>query len=160
MGEDTILHAPDLTAARAGRARLGRALAHARDCVEARPAAASESPESSSVAWTDDLRRALGEVVRAWQAHVADAESPTGLLVQIETDAPRCAPRVARLRREHDNLGVRLTAAVAAVDHPASTAEATHDHPVLEALLDALVRHRAEGGDLIHEAYRVDIGGE
>jgi hypothetical protein len=164
MGEDRILQAPDLTAVRAGRARLGRTLARARECVAAgsddAPEPADPSGQERGGAWVEDLRRALDEVARAWQAHVADAESPSGLLRQIETDAPRCAPHVTRLHREHVRLGARLSAVVGALDHAASTADVVRALPALETLLDALVRHRAEGGDLIHEAYRVDIGGE
>jgi hypothetical protein len=110
---------------------------------------------------TGDLLVALADVARAWQAHVADAESPAGLLAQIETDAPRCAPRVARLRREHAEIADQLGGAVLALRQAGVSAEASHRLPAaIETLVGAVDRHRAEGGDLIHEAYRVDIGGE
>lgn len=93
--------------------------------------------------------------------HRADVEGPGGLHAQVLADSPRMAPEVARLEIEHDRLGdlirqIRLRVGELAGD-PAASDEAIG---LVSDLVDRLRRHDEAAESLLHEAYRVDIGGE
>jgi hypothetical protein len=93
--------------------------------------------------------------------HRADVEGPGGLHAQVLADSPRMAPEVARLEIEHDRLGdlirqIRMRVGELAGD-PAATDEAV---ALVSDLVDRLRRHDEAAASLLHEAYRVDIGGE
>jgi hypothetical protein len=108
---------------------------------------------------------ALTQQVDAFDDHLArhraDVEGPGGLHSQVLADAPRMAPEVARLEIEHDRLGdlirqIRIRVGELAGD-PASTDEAI---ALVSDLVQRLRRHDEAAASLLHEAYRVDIGGE
>jgi hypothetical protein len=100
----------------------------------------------------------LDHVRQVFAVHVEVTESPGGLYEEIMEIAPRLANRIARFEREH----AAITAAVSAAldDLRKDVAPLAGLHARLSHLLDALVRHRKRGADLVYEAYHVDIGGE
>jgi hypothetical protein len=142
------LSGADLQAARrrrAGLRRLCSQLGEAFAAADARQAADREG-----------LVRALGELAECWSRHVADTEAPDGLLNQILTDAPRLATTVDKFRREHPGITARIVTVSDRLADP--TADRADLEPHVMALLTAIDRHRAGGGELIHRAYNIDIG--
>lgn len=137
----------DLQAARRRRAGLHRLC---RQLGDALASADAQAPEHEAVA------RALGELADCWSRHVTDTEAPDGLLNQILTDAPRLATTVERFRREHPAITARI---VATADRLADrTADRADVEQHVTGLLTAIERHRRGGGELIHQAYNLDIG--
>lgn len=117
-------------------------------------------PEPGALWWVE-LVSYLDRLDDALATHRADVEGPGGLHAQVLNDAPRVAPAVARLEIEHDRLAdqireVRLRVGVISGD-PEGVPEAVE---ATRQLVLRLRRHQVEAEDLVHEAYRVDIGGE
>jgi len=117
-------------------------------------------PEHNALWWVT-----LTQQVDAFDDHLArhraDVEGSGGLHAQVLTDAPRMAPQIARLEIEHDRLGdlirqIRIRVGELAGD-PAATDEAI---ALVSDLVQRLRRHDEAAESLLHEAYRVDIGGE
>lgn len=134
----------------APRAGLRRAMA-ALDAAVRLPA--------SRVTWWSQLGAALDGVQQAWGRHIAAVESPRGLFDDIRRDAPRLDPALQRLHRAHENLlelirTVRENIAVAQVESRVEEARRA-----VATLLGELLLHQEHGGDLLHEAYEVDLGG-
>lgn len=75
---------------------------------------------------------------------------------ELFVDAPRLSRAVARIGAEREHLTSRADALLAiGTDLPAATLAAG-----VRQLLDEVRGHRRRIGDLLHEAYEVDIGGE
>lgn len=111
--------------------------------------------------WWVELVGYLDRLDDALAVHRADVEGPGGLHAQVLTDAPRVAPAVARLEIEHDHLAdrireVRLRVGAMSGD-PEGVDEAIESTRELVARLRS---HQTAADDVVHEAYRVDIGGE
>jgi hypothetical protein len=90
--------------------------------------------------------------------HVEVTESPGGLYDEIMELAPRLANKIARFKREHAAISAAIPAVLDGLRKevpPLATLQSG-----LTRLLEALVRHRKRGADLVYEAYHVDIGGE
>jgi hypothetical protein len=152
MTEEAMSRQLDVAAVRARRANLRKASLRVEETL-AMPLRGREAT------WAGDLASVVAELGRSWETHVALTESPDGLLEQITVDAPRLAGMVSRLRREHVDVADRLQAA----DQRLRSADESLPGPVraeLSAVLQRISRHRADGGELIHQAYRIDIGGE
>lgn len=143
---------PDLSDVRIRRARLRRAVLEVGARLEA--PLPGRAPE-----WTAQVAVAVQGLARSWETHVALNEVRGGLFDQVVADAPRVAPAVARLRREHADVAGRLAAAgqLLASDLPGAPEEARE---LLTALLATIIGHRQRGADMIYQAYHVDIGGE
>jgi hypothetical protein len=73
--------------------------------------------------------------------------------------APRLATAVGRLRLEHVELRDMIAGYLAVLEHGGTTADLPAFREELKVLVGRLVRHRQRGGDLVHEAYHVDLGG-
>jgi hypothetical protein len=152
MGENAVPGPLDVSAVRARRANLRKASARVEDVL-------SRAEPSAGTAWAEELTLVMAELTRAWETHVALTESPNGLLEQITTDAPRLSSTVARLRREHVDVATRLRS----VDEQLRSGQEPGLSQTRSDLATALVKinhHRKEGGELIHQAYQIDIGGE
>jgi hypothetical protein len=89
--------------------------------------------------------------------HLADEERPDGLLVAIEENAPRLAPCIAALRREHDDL---RTLASTAFGLAAQQSAASLQRAALDRLMRLLRAHSAREVAAFQEALLTDIGGE
>lgn len=84
-----------------------------------------------------------------------EAEEERGVLEHAAAREPRLARRVERLRLEHDELrrGVaRLVAGPAGADWPGL-------HARFSAFRDVLHHHEQAENDVLHSAYREDLGG-
>jgi hypothetical protein len=152
MSEDAIPRSLDVAAVRARRASLRKATARVEEAL-------STATSGRTAAGSGELAAVVAELGRAWETHVALTESADGLLEQITVDAPRLASMVARLRREHLDVAARLRTA----DHQLHSGDEFglgQTRQELAAILLRISRHRADGGELIHQAYQIDIGGE
>ena len=141
---------PDLSGLRRRRAQLS----HGTLAVERALTDAATGGASSSTA---EVVAAVGELLRTWQLHVQNSEDGDGLLAQVILDVPRVAPMVARIRREHRQIAADLERLATALAQAGS--RVGHEDDV-RAVLDQIARHRGAAGDLVHEAYHIDIGGE
>ncbi|HEX2809550.1 MAG TPA: hypothetical protein VHN80_25590 [Kineosporiaceae bacterium] len=152
MTEDAISRPLDLSAVRARRASLRKAGLRVERVL-------SMPVQGRQTTWVGELAPVVAELIRAWETHVALTEGPDGLLEQITVDAPRLAGMVGRLRREHLEVAERLRTAGERLlsAEESGPGQARED---LTAVLVRIGRHRADGGELIHQAYRIDIGGE
>jgi hypothetical protein len=131
--------------------------------------------------WADDVGKALSDLVQALRQHTAGAESPDGMLTEIDLTRPTLVRRVSALRREHadfldeTNRLCREVQSVAqalqALVHPAATVEVlpkpagpekVPDFEVLrercEKLVAALQHHKEEEVTLTLESVSTDIG--
>jgi len=152
MSEDPISRPFDVSAVRARRANLRKASSRVEEAL-------SVPVQDRAADWVGDLAAVVAELSLAWESHVALTESPDGLLEQITVDAPRLSSTVARLRREHVDVATRLrTAGELLRSGDESGLEPARRE--LSAVLLRIGRHRRDGGELIHQAYQIDIGGE
>jgi len=144
---------PDLSGVRRRRAQLSRGAA----VVERALTGAATGGAQSSTA---ELAAAVEELLRTWQLHVQRSEDAGGLLAQVILDVPRVAPKVARIRREHRHIAAELAQLAAALAEAESPDGYQGCRDAVRAVLDQVAQHRSLAGDLVHEAYHVDIGGE
>jgi len=140
----------DLAAIRARRANLRRTGARLTEVLAL--------PQGGVADWVVAVSPAAQALAEAWQTHAAVTEAPDGVLVQIVDDAPRLARQVGRLRAEHAQIEalLRLAAEHLAGGDPAPAGISAE----LGEVLDRIARHRRTGGELIYQAYQIDIGGE
>lgn len=104
------------------------------------------------------LSAGLRALRRSFDDHVVATEGPDGLYAELLDHAPRLAPGVGVLVREHAGVVAAIDALVGRLDEPdADVAELRHRSG---RLLHRLCRHRQRGADLVYEAYDTDIGGE
>ena len=112
---------------------------------------------AAGAGWRLELQEALATLRLAFQQHVEAVESPTGLLAQLVTEAPRLSPSTDRLRVEHGEINASIDRMIALASQTAEPGELRND--ALDTLV-AIARHRQRGADLVYEAYEVDIGGQ
>lgn len=108
--------------------------------------------------WAETAGDALEEFAGALERHIAMTERGDGLFAQVMDQTPRLAPKIARLRTQHDVLAedVRglLERCRGGLDHEEAIEQMRQE--ALDLLGDA-ARHRQLGADLLYEAYEVDI---
>lgn len=140
---------PWLSKARSRRTDLRQAMERLENAV----AGPSPAPDQ----WIGAVEDGLVALRDALDAHISEVEAPDGLLADTLSRAPRLAPSVERLRREHRQLITSWDrAALALAEHPADKARVRRR---VVSLLGRLAIHRQGGADLVYEAYNVDIGG-
>ena len=135
---------------RARRARFGGAAAGLESAVV--------GAAGDRVAWRRSVGVAVQELRIALVDHIQEAEAPGGFYAEIASTNPRLLPAVERLRRDHDDMEVRIAEldALVAADDP--SVDAVRDAAL--RLLSEISRHRHRGADLVWELYDVDIGGD
>jgi septation ring formation regulator EzrA len=108
--------------------------------------------------WLQRLHTALLELAHDFTDHVDLAERPGGLHETVVRHASRLSPAVQRLAEDHRTLHEEL----AAIIHRLEESAVEDLDPVradLTGLVYRLLRHRQRGGELIYEAFGVDLGG-
>lgn len=111
--------------------------------------------------WWVELAAQLDRLDDALAVHRADVEGPGGLHAQVLAEAPRVAHTVARLEIEHDRLAVTIRELRLLVGQLSGDPDGVAEVSAATAELVArLRRHDSDADDMVHEAYRVDIGGE
>ncbi|MDX2342934.1 MAG: hypothetical protein QNL12_04020 [Acidimicrobiia bacterium] len=131
------------------RSQLGDAMHQVEEA-----AAAPAAMES----WAADLSIQLRNLETAFDQHIVEAQSPTGILNQVVDQAPRLQNAAEHLKREDTRLAKSIDDIIEVA--ATGTADVSIDlrESVMEVLVD-LARHRQQGADLLYEAYAVDIGG-
>ncbi len=131
------------------RSQLGDAMHQVEEA-----AAAPAAKES----WAADLSIQLRNLKTAFDQHMVEVQSPTGILNQVVDQAPRLQNAAEHLKREDTRLAKSIDDAIKVA--ATGTADIVIDlrESVMEVLVD-LARHRQQGADLLYEAYAVDIGG-
>ena len=120
---------------------------------------ALESPIARGGLWRERVRAALAELAHDFADHVELTESPGGVYDRILSSAPRLRGAVDRLRVSTATCGEAIDGYLAVLEHGGTMADLPVFREELTALVGRLVRHRQNGGDLIYEAYDVDLGG-
>jgi hypothetical protein len=120
---------------------------------------ALESPIARGGAWRERVRAALAELAHDFDDHIALTESPGGIYDRAKRSAPRLAGAVNRLLAEHRLYREKVHGYLAVLEHGGQLADMPAFREELTVLLGRLVRHRQAGGDLVYEAYSVDLGG-
>ena len=120
---------------------------------------ALDAPIARGGMWRERVRAALAELAHDFDDHVALTESPGGIYDRARVNAPRLAGRVARLLAEHQDLREAIHGYLAVLEHGGTVADLPVFREELTVLIGRLVRHRQKGGDLVYEAYDVDLGG-
>lgn len=90
--------------------------------------------------------------------HIEVTEASGGLYDSLRAEAARLAGPLRQLQAEHPDLVALADELIAVLDRPAADDRAAAPALVKE-LLRRLSHHRQRGGDLIFEAYQVDVGG-
>jgi hypothetical protein len=138
--------------------RLRAHRAELRDSVAAVDLAL-ESPLARGGAWRERVRAALAELAHDFDDHIHLTESPGGIYDRAKRTAPRLGGAVQRLLAEHHTYREQIHGYLAVLEHGGMLADLPAFREELTALLGRLVRHRQAGGDLVYEAYEVDLGG-
>ena len=120
---------------------------------------ALESPIARGGAWRERVRAALAELAHDFADHIDLTESPGGLYDRAKHTAPRLSVAVDRLLAEHRAYREGIGGYLAVLEHGGTLADLPAFREELTTLVGRLVRHRQAGGDLVYEAYEVDLGG-
>ena len=120
---------------------------------------ALESAIGSGSAWRERVRAALAELAHDFSDHVEVTERPGGIYDRIRTSAPRLQPAIDRLRAEHRDFAGAIDGFLAVLEHGGTVADLPAFREEVTILVGRLRRHRQVGGDLVYEAYEVDLGG-
>jgi hypothetical protein len=130
--------------------------------------------------WRHQVSERLTGLRRAFTEHVGATEGPEGLYRELVDQAPRLAPGVHGLVRDHrslldsiEGLERRFCPSEARVAGPdpgaasAGSGGSDGSDPDIDQLrgwarqlIRELYEHRQRGADLVYEAYGTDIGGE
>lgn len=105
--------------------------------------------------WGKELAHELDELGDALERHISTTEATGGLLDDILHEEPRLAKRVQAVRDDHVALQRRLELARKAIPTDEAGVRDARDRCV--ELLEAIVRHRHLGSDLVYDAYNVDM---
>ena len=120
---------------------------------------ALDSPIARGGAWRERVRAALAELAHDFADHIALTESPGGIYDRAKHTAPRLSAAVDRLLAEHRDYADAIRGYLAVLEHGGTMADLPAFREELTTLVGRLVRHRQAGGDLVYEAYEVDLGG-
>lgn len=118
------------------------------------------APLAQGSAWRTRVAVALAELARDFEDHINLTERPGGLYDSARSAAPRLAASAERLVAEHVGLRAGIAACLQSYTEEPDDADLSGLREGATTLLLDLVRHRQRGGDLVYEAYEVDIGGQ
>lgn len=108
--------------------------------------------------WAADLSQRLQQLETAFDQHITEVQSPTGILNQVVDQAPRLQNATEHLKREDDRIAKSIDDVIETAAEGSADVVIDLRESVMEVLVD-LARHRQQGADLLYEAYAVDIGG-
>lgn len=120
---------------------------------------ALDAPIAKGGAWRERVRAALAELAHDFQDHIELTEAPGGIYDRAKVTAPRLSTGVDRLLAEHRAYREAIRGYLAVLEHGGTMADLPAFREELTTLMGRLVRHRQAGGDLVYEAYEVDLGG-
>lgn len=137
---------------RAHRAELRDAVRRVEDALS--------SPIAQGSAWRTRVAVALAELSRDFEDHINLTERSGGVYDSAKAAAPRLAKTAERLVGEHVGLQRAIGDCLGAFTAGPDDADLSELRERATTLVGQLVRHRQRGGDLVYEAYDVDIGGQ
>lgn len=120
---------------------------------------ALDAPIARGGAWRERVRAALAELAHDFADHIDLTESVGGIYDRAKHTAPRLSVAVDRLLAEHRAYREAIGGYLAVLEHGGTLADLPAFREELTTLVGRLVRHRQAGGDLVYEAYEVDLGG-
>ncbi|TQN45811.1 hypothetical protein FHX52_2511 [Humibacillus xanthopallidus] len=120
---------------------------------------ALESAIGRGGVWRERLHAALAELAHDFSDHVEVTERPGGIYDRISASAPRLVPAIERQRAEHRDFAEAIDGFLAVLEHGGTVADLPAFREEVTTLVGRLRRHRQVGGDLVYEAYEVDLGG-
>ncbi|GAA1504961.1 hypothetical protein GCM10009740_39930 [Terrabacter terrae] len=120
---------------------------------------ALEAPIARGGMWRERVRAALAELGHDFEDHITLTEGPGGLYERLRHAAPRLSVPVDRLAAEHRELREVIHGYLTVLEHGGTIGDLPVFREELTVLVGRLVRHRQRGGDLVYEAYDVDLGG-
>lgn len=120
---------------------------------------ALEVPLARAAAWQSRVQAALVELSHDVDDHIALTERPGGVYDRATRSAPRLQGAVERLLSEHRQVRAEIASGLARLEGARAPDELPDLREQLTSLVGRLVRHRQAGGDLVYEAYEVDLGG-
>ena len=115
-----------------------------------------ELDDAGDGAWREASVAAVDEAATTWERHVAGTEAPDGLLADVLEREPRLAHMVDSLRADHVEIQAVLDRVRGSLPSQ-DPAEARKD---VQDVAGRLSHHHHLGGELIHSAYDVEIGGD
>lgn len=110
--------------------------------------------------WRQAVHDALIGLRTAWERHLAVTEGPGGVLEDVMLHAPHLARAVEHIRSDHrviEELLNEATTSARLMDPVPDAATAVREETL--GVMEALVRHRGRGSDLMYDAYATDVGG-
>ena len=131
------------------RSELGESMAALQGVLDA--------PAGDDGHWRELARAAAAEVRDDLHEHIEVTEAPGGLYDSLREEAARLAGPLRHLQAEHPDLVRLADELVETLGQPA--ADRAAGTVLVKELLRRLSHHRQRGGDLIFEAYEVDVGG-
>ena len=140
--------------------RLERRRAELRESMSTLEHALASPVAADPSRWTDRVQVALIGLSADLRQHVDVTEGPEGLYQDLMASAPRLAGEIDHLTGEHTVLRKAVDGLLAEVRAPDSEQDVARIRDLGTELLATLSRHRQRGGDLVYEAYEVDIGGD
>lgn len=117
-----------------------------------------DEPPGDPEHWLQQARAAAAEVRTDLAEHIEVTEASGGLYDSLRAEAARLAGPLRHLQGEHPDLVALADELIAVLNRPAADDRSAAPALVKE-LLRRLSHHRQRGGDLIFEAYQVDVGG-
>lgn len=148
-GEDFAAY---LKQVRAHRAELRDAVRRVEDTLAA--------PIARGSAWRTRVAVALAHLSRDFEDHILLTERAGGLYDGARTAQPRLAGTADALVAEHAGLREAIEACLSDFTDDTDDADLEALRESATHLIGQLVRHRQRGGDLVYEAYAVDLGGQ
>jgi hypothetical protein len=118
------------------------------------------SPIARGGAWRERVRAALAELSHDFRDHVELTEGPGGIYEGVRSSSPRLIAAVDRLTGEHVRYAEAIRGYLAVLEHGGTIGDLPAFREEVTTLMGELVRHRQKGGDLVYEAYAVDLGGQ
>jgi hypothetical protein len=115
-----------------------------------------ELDDTGDGAWREAAVAALSEAAATWERHVAGTEAPQGILADVVEREPRLAHMVDSLRTDHVEVQAIVDRAVAGL----GTQDPAGIREELENVAGRLSYHHHLGGEMIHSAYDVELGGD
>ena len=104
------------------------------------------------------LRSSALRLQRALRDHIRETEGPQGFLSEMQTRAPRLAPRVSGLYAEHATLDRDLDLLIERLFESRTSRDLDAALALARSLRRAIREHQTHANDLFFQAFCVDIG--
>jgi hypothetical protein len=140
----------DLDAVRRRRAELSESIAMMR--------AALADPVESPVVWGERVQQEVARLALDFVEHVDVTEGVGGLHESITESAPRLSRAVDGLTSDHDEMELEIAELAQAAEAPVMARDVETIKVRGTLLLDRLIKHQQRGGDLVYEAFELDLG--